>query len=318
MCIDPQGWKSVLLPGWGRLGLICFSGLLVAMTPGHAQESPVSAKVPDDDLNIRGILETALPGTEQKYRLKLIVHPHFGDLHRLDYLRTPIGLRYGITQRWEITGEVETYFAHGLGDVPFLKREGISNYHFFTKYRVRENFWPGWDTAIGFDYLAPTGNPPPETSDGLKHQSYFATFSRHLEARPDVRFFWGLSSDNVSQTKLPVTLDDNELGDDSLSINAGFVWQRPKVAYTFETTVATTRLVGDHKDRDVITFRPGVVWPLPKRYTFNSRGQWYLGLAPRVSVGPDGAVFAFSVKLRGTFDFKGWLRSKLRGKEVVP
>jgi CubicO group peptidase (beta-lactamase class C family) len=67
-----------------------------------AQESPAAAKVPDDELNIRGVLETALPGTEQKYRLKLIVHPHFGDLHRLEYLRTPIGLRY---DRWREDGD---------------------------------------------------------------------------------------------------------------------------------------------------------------------------------------------------------------------
>ncbi|MBX3749237.1 MAG: hypothetical protein KF897_04030 [Opitutaceae bacterium] len=274
-------------------------------------------KISDDELRIRGVFDTALPGVEKKNRLKLIIHPHFGDLHRKDYLRAPLGLRYGLTERWEVTGEVETYFAHGLGEVPFLHKEGISNYHFNTKYNLGRNLWRGWDTGVGFDYITPAGTPPEEISDGLEHRAYFVTFSRHLESRPDIRVFWGLNYDTVSETGLPVMLDDNELGDDNVSVNAGIVWQRPKLTYTFETTLATTRVVGD-LERDVVTIRPGIVWPIPQRYTFRKTGQWLLGMAPRVSFGPDGAVFGVNVKLRGSFDFKRWIRSKFRGKPPAP
>lgn len=270
-------------------------------------------KVSDDELRIRGIFDTALPGVEKKNRLKLIIHPHFGDLHRKDYIRTPVGLRYGLTQDWEITGEVESYFSHGLGDEQFFNRAGFSSYHFGTKYRIGEAFWKGWDTGVGLDYITPNGSPPPDVTDGLRHFSYFVTFSRYLQARKDLRFFWGLSTDNVTRTGLPMTLDKNELGDDSMSANAGIVWQRAKYTYTFETSLASTRLMGDNH-RDVFTVRPGIVWPLPKRYTFNSRGQWLLGVAPRVSFGPDGSDFGFSVKLRASFDFKRWIRTKLQGK----
>jgi len=269
-------------------------------------------KISDDELRIRGVFDTALPGVEKKNRLKLIIHPHFGDLHRKDYLRAPIGLRYGLTQRWEVTGEVETYFSHGLGDVPFLHKEGISNYHFNTKYNLGKNLWRGWDTGVGFDYITPAGTPPEDISDGLEHR-----FSRHLESRRDIRVFWGLNYDTVSATGLPVTLDDNELGDDNLSLNAGIVWQRPKLTYTFETTFASTRVVGD-LERDVVTIRPGIVWPLPQRYTFKKTGQWLLGMAPRVSFGPDGAVVGVSVKLRGSFDFKRWIRSKFKATPPAP
>jgi len=274
-------------------------------------------KVSDDELRIRGIFDTALPGVEKKNRLKLIIHPHFGELHRKDYLRAPLGLRYGLTNDWEITGEVEAYFSHGLGGEPFLERAGFSSYHFGTKYRIGEKFWPGWDTGVGLDYITPNGSPPPDVTDGLRHFSYFVTFSRYLESRKDVRFFWGLSTDNVTRTGLPMTLDQNELGDDSISANAGIVWQRPKLTYTFETTFATTRLMGDNH-RDVLTIRPGIVWPIPARYTFKHKGLWLLGVAPRVSIGPDGADVGFSVKLRGSFDFKRWIRSKFSSKPAAP
>lgn len=274
-------------------------------------------KVPDDELRIRGVFDTALPGVEKKNRLKLIIHPHFGDLHRKDYLRAPLGLRYGLTQHWEVTGEVETYFAHGLGDIPFLRKEGISSYHFNTKYNLGKNLWRGWDTGVGFDYITPAGTPPEDISDGLEHHAYFVTFSRYLESNRDIRFFWGLNFDDISGIDRTVVLDDNALGDDNVSLNAGIVWQRPKLTYTFETTLATTRILGD-LERDVITFRPGIVWPLPQRYTIKRTGQWFLGMAPRVSFGPDGAVFGVSVKVRGSFDFKRWIRSKFQRKPSAP
>lgn len=268
-------------------------------------------KVSDDELRIRGIFDTALPGVEKKNRLKLIINPHFGDLYRRDYLRTPIGLRYGLTQRWEVTGEVETYFSHGLGDKRFLYREGISNYHFNTKYNLGDRLWRGWDTGIGFDYLTPAGTPPADISDGLEHHVYFVTFSRYLESNRDIRFFWGLTYHTVSAVTPPSLLGGNDLGDDNVGLNAGIVWQRPKLTYTFETTLASTRVVGD-LERDVLTFRPGIVWPLPQRYTIKRTGQWIVGMAPRVSFGPDGAVFGVGVKVRGSFDFKRWIRSKFQ------
>jgi hypothetical protein len=114
-----------------------------------------------------------------------------------------------------------------------------------------------------------------------------------------------------------VVLDDNELGDDSTSLNAGIVWQRPKLTYTFETTYGSTRLVGNN-DRDVVTIRPGIVWPIPQRYTFRRGGQWLLGMAPRVSFGPDGPQVGFNVKLRGSFDLKRWIRNKFRIMPAEP
>ncbi len=310
--MGPSFRRRFLPDCWFLAGFLLLVVALPAQTPVKTEP-----KVSDDELRIRGVFDTALPGVEKKNRLKLIIHPHFGDLHRKDYLRAPLGLRYGLTQNWEITGEVEAYFSHGLGDEPFFERAGFSSYHFGTKYRLNERFWPGWDTGVGLDYITPNGSPPPDVTDGLRHFSYFVTFSRYLKSRPDIRFFWGLSTDNVTRTGLPMSLDENELGDDSISANAGIVWQRPKLTYTFETTLASTRLIGDNH-RDVLTIRPGIVWPIPSRYTFKQKGQWLLGVAPRVSIGPDGADVGFSMKLRGSFDFKRWIRGKFNGKKQAP
>ena len=96
------------------LAFLLLAATTWAQQPTNGNGGP-EPKISDDELRIRGVFDTALPGVEKKNRLKLIIHPHFGDLHRRDYLRVPLGVRYGLTQNWEITGEVEAYFAHGLG-----------------------------------------------------------------------------------------------------------------------------------------------------------------------------------------------------------
>ena len=79
-----------------RIGCWVFVALTGAAT-ASAAEPP--SKATDDELRIRGIFDSALPGTERKNSLRLIVHPHFGDLHARDFLRVPLGLRYGVNER---------------------------------------------------------------------------------------------------------------------------------------------------------------------------------------------------------------------------
>lgn len=304
----------------GRSLRSAFAALLLALGSARlpAQVAAATAakaddKVSDDELRIKGVFDSALPGTEQKNRLRFIIHPHFGDFNRRDYLRMPLGLRYGLTTRWEITGEVESYFSHGFGGQKWFEEYGFDNLHLGTKYRIGTRFWPGWDTGVGVDYQTPVGRPPPDVNDGLTHLSYYATFSHDLAGRPGWRFFWSAGADDVSTTGRPVTLQKNDLGDDAVNLSAGFVWQRGVLNYTFETSFATTRLTGT-RDRDLVTIRPGVVWQVPKRYTFNSKGQWLLGLALRFNHGADGYDYGVSGKLRVSFDFKRWWRAHFSGK----
>src|SRR5262245_48640235 len=56
-----------------------------------ASESKNTKPATDDDLRIQGIFNSALPGTEKKNSLRLILHPHLGDLTNSDYLRTDLG-----------------------------------------------------------------------------------------------------------------------------------------------------------------------------------------------------------------------------------
>lgn len=268
--------------------------------------------VTDSTLTTRGIFNAQLPGTEPKNSLRLIVHPHLGDLGKRAYLRTPLGFRYGLTDRWEASADVESYFSHGLKSVAFFEEAGFSRLHIGTKYRLGDWPLPEWQSAVGLDYSRPLGSPPAEISDGLVHVSPYLTLARPLDEHPDIRVFWGVGADFVQRTSRPVTLDKNELGDDSLTLNGGLVWKRGPYSYTLEASWTTTDGIGGPRDGNVFTVRPGVLWEVPPRYTFGAKGQWLLGLGLRATHGPDGLDLGASAKVRVNFDFKRLLGRRKR------
>lgn len=273
-----------------------------AGTPERAPEQ--SPGLTDDQLRLRGIFNTSLPTTERKHSLRFIFHPHFGDFTEKDHVRIPLGFRYGITEKWEATAEVEGYVSHGFGDVPAFEEFGFSNIHLGTKYRLGQLRWGGWDTAVGFDYLQPVGHPPSDVTDGLTHMVPFVSFSRRLEADPRWRVFWGFGADLINKTDVVGELEKNQIGDDSVNVSAGVVWDRNRWHYTLEGQIATSRGIGAPEDSTVFTLRPGVVWDVPDKYTHWIGGNWVLGLALRATDGPDGLDFGAGMKIRVDFDFK--------------
>lgn len=262
----------------------------------------------DTDVELRGIFEGVLPRTEKKNGLSLLLHPHFGDFHRKDYLRTPVGIRYGLTDRWDIATEIEGYFSHGLGEVAAFEQLGISEIQLTTKYRARWSPLLDWQMASQLRYTHPLDHPPIKLIDGLEHIMPTVTFARTLARWPGSEVFFGTGMDLVSRTDIDGTLDDNHFGDSANSFTGGMVWQRGQRAYTFETTYATTALLGPGETQHRIQLRPGVIFRIPDRFTFSSRGDWRMGIAAKITYGPDGPEWGVAVKFRGEFDLKRLLR----------
>ncbi|WP_221031388.1 hypothetical protein [Actomonas aquatica] len=291
----------------------CYLSLL-ALVPGLAlagsgPDGANGGAVADEEVQIKGVFDTELPRTERKHYLRLIVHPHFGDLHRKDHLRAPVGVRYGLTENWEVSAAVEGYFSHGLGGIDPFAEAGLSELQFGTKYRPDWTLLAGWEMALGLDYSHPLDHPPVELTDGLEHMKPYVTFARDFPDWHGVRWFWGTGVDYVSTTSVAGRLEKNEFGQSANTFTTGFVLPREGHAYTFETTWATNALMGDG-DRNLnrITARPGFVLELPDSWTFGSKGNWVMGVATPVTWGPDGWEFGLSVKFRGNFDLKKMLR----------
>jgi len=277
--------------------------LLLFATAARAAATPPATRPTDDDLRIQGVFNSVLPRTEKKSSLRLIVHPHLGDLTKRDHLRTALGFRYGFTSLWEATAEADAYFSHGLKKKAFFNETGFSTLHLGTKYRLGDPFGLGWDTSIGVDWQRPLGSPPIDVTDGLRHITPFITTSHQLEQAPAWRVFAGFAWDDVTQTTTRGALEKNELGDDTIRLSGGALFEHGPLTYAFEATYVTTRFTAVVK-QDVYALRPSIVWVIPPKYTFGSNSKWLLGFGLRFTHGPDGNDIGVNAKLRVNFDLK--------------
>ena len=301
----------------GTLFLIA-AGLQAAEPTRPTTGSSVEPPLADSALRIGGIFNASLPGTERRNALRLIFHPHFGDLLNRDFLRIPLGVRYGLTSRLEVSAETTAYFAHGISGNSFADEAGFSDIRLGTKLNLGRTMWDEWDTAFGVDYVRPVGSPPMDITDGLQHLGPYVTFSRHLKDLPSMRIFWSVGVDLVGSSKIVGELQENQLGDDANLFTTGFVWDRGRAHLTLEANYGTTRLIGSG-DRDIFTLRPGVVWELPPKWAPGGRGRWLVGAGVRATAGPDGTDFGASMKIRVDANLKNWWKNKFRSKpEISP
>ncbi len=277
----------------------------IAREPSAEAPAKATNQAADDDLALKDIFNSVLPGIVKKYSLRLIVRPRVSDLIKRDHMRMPIGLRYGLSSRWEAQTEVESFTSHGFGDLGWFEDMGFSRFRVSTKYNLGERFWQDWDTAVGIEHSFPVGRPPQELTDGLRHLAPFIALSHKLPDRPNWRLFWNFGADWVDRTKYAGTRTRDELGDDTLNVNTGVVVDKGPLHYTLELGYSTTRLMGD-TDRHFFTVRPGVIWDIPSKYSYYARTQWTLGVAPKVSFGTEKTDFGVNVRLRANFDFKRW------------
>lgn len=268
-----------------------------AIEPGH------------EDLNVRGIFTSELPDIGRKHGLRLLLHPHIGDLVKYDYLRTDFGLKYAISDTLEISGATSAYFGNGRGDTALFSDLGVGEVKLRAKVRLGDRLLRGWDSAVGVGFSTPINQPPVDVTDGLEHLSFFSTFARPWHPGSALRIFWGWGFESVRETSTRGRHDDNELRDDNQTFSGGFVLDRGRTHYTFEGIWTTSRVIG-HTGEDVFEIRPGVIWELGGTREDGSRSRWLLGLAVSTTYGPDGVKFGLGGRIRLDFDLKRMFRHR--------
>lgn len=289
---------------WKRAGAGCLAlGLLMLELRAEA-DAPSGAPDPQ----MPGIFDTELPDTEAPQHLRLILRPHFGDLVRHDHLRIPVGVRYGLGENLEVSGELEMFVAHGLGAAPIGSRFGFSGVHLAAKERLpRLKLTGPLDTVVGMSFALPVGTPPDELTDGRRHIAPFVTFSQTIPGFPRLSGFTSFGADFASATRFNAVRHKNAFLEDSAIFTTGAVWRGNDITGTLELTYAASAF-GSDENRHMLSVRPGVTWRLPDTGWFHPDGKWVVGVGTRVGFGPDGTDVGLSVKFRGEFDFRRWVR----------
>lgn len=248
---------------------------------------------------IRGLLDIDLPRFDPPGTYRIQINPRFGDLARRDYIRVPVGVRWTPDDRFEVNAEAESFFTHDhkAGD----SGHGIGELRFGGRWLV-----PAWPaerdrTSVGVNFEIPVGSPPLDLTDGRNHIAPYIVVERRSVSRPRWTTFAGLSADLISDSSVPGRRGENTPTDDALSLTGGAICDLGPVKWTVQGTYTTSLLSG--YDEHIFTVHPSVLWFVPKKYTFNSKTQWIVGVGVRGTWGPDGFDFGTGTRVRAEITF---------------
>lgn len=289
--------------------------LTLALAPACAQTAPAAhgtatAEPPATPSGIRGLFDFDLPTMDPPGTMKLVLHPHLGDFVRRDFMRVEGGVRWAINDHFEIRPEATLYFTHGLGGGD--DGYGIGEVRLGSKYILRG--WPSsnYETSVFFNAELPVGDPPVELTDGLRHFAPGFLVQHHSSHHPKLTTFAGAGLDLVSDSGIAGTPVRNQPLDDSVNVTAGAIYDLGQVKWTLTATFATTAGLGRVTEH-FYYLRPSLLWYVPKRYTFNSKTQWIIGLGIRASHGPDGNEVSIFNRVRAEITFRQFME-KMRRK----
>jgi hypothetical protein len=278
--------------------------LLPLLALGLPVSSAVSAEAtaepdkPAEFSRVNGLFDVDLPKTVEKFKARVIVHPHFGDLLHRDYLRIPVGVRMGIAEHTEVSSELEGYVTHGLGG--HSAGYGLDKVRLGLKHEFPRAAGSDLTTSAGVNTSTPVGRPPLEIVDGYNHVSPYVSFSKPWPGRPQLTPFATFGTDTIWKSSVPGSFDKNQPHSDSMGTSFGFLYDRGQFKYTTVFSYWTTAFIGRGHD-NFTSINPSVLWQLPPALKFNAKGNWIFGIGFKANFGPDGTDVGVSAKLRGEF-----------------
>ena len=249
---------------------------------------------------VPGLLDIDLPRFDPAGTFNLQFNPRFRDLLKRGYIRVPTGVRWTADETTEFNVEVEAYFTHGLKHAD--TGNGLGEVRFGARRLLPRWPQPEFETSVGLNFEFPVGRPPVDMTDGLNHVTASVVTEHHYPSRRNWTEFAGITLDFVTASSVAGTLVPNMPDDDSISFTGGVVYQQFRLVWTLQGTYTTTLISGgnDH----FFTLSPSVLWFAPRKYTWNSRTQWVLGLGFRSTWGPDGHDFSTRSRVRAEITFR--------------
>lgn len=284
---------------WGSAMGSVLSAADATVAPGPAPTAPSSRwNLAEFIDSLPDLLSERLPGFDPDGVVRLYVRPHFGDFLHRDYLRVPFGAKVRVAENIESSGELQTYFTHGLGDSAGY---GISGLRLGTKCdHAFPSINDGAGLSVGFTYETPLSRPPIDLTDGHRHFQPYVSGTRPLVPEWKLLGFASVGADLLDRTALPAHFGRNQLHSNSLIFVAGAAreWSRFRASLT--TSVTTASLISD-EGKNVYAIRPEVVFPWKTKAL--SRTRFLFTVGARSVWGPDGHELGLSSSMRVEFLF---------------
>lgn len=298
----PQQGTAQRRPAW-RLACLLGGLLCVALSVNNASanlrtdpsfkdesiinddNSPEAVKaqnrVLEDILRVREFFDTTIPGTLKKYKLVFSFSPRAHDVPKKEYVRMPLQLRYGLKERWELSGGLSPFSPNPFNNGA-EHRWGLAE----TKLGVRYN-WGHWgqifdNVTLGLEGRTPLGKPPLALTDYYAHLTPSISTSRPLPWE-----FTTLYTSFVYDRALEAPFRDHSpVGARNTFLIIPSILYKPgefgaSFEYSFrhiEDQQADTRL--GHE------FKAGPIWDLPlwRTQSWGLPGKWQVEISGRVTL----------------------------------
>src|SRR5581483_9776076 len=184
-------------------------------------------------LRMTEFFDTMLPGVLEEHNMTLHFTPKFSDLRDNEFMRFPLELRYGITDRWELAGGINPFVPNpinrgrdhrwGPGELKFGARRDLDGLVPFFQ-----------DTTIGVETRIPVGKPPVELNDSYTHVKPFVSAARTLLMWPDATFYLNLSYDRSVRLAERAPPPPEVVRRNILEAAPGMLFKPSELGYFFE------------------------------------------------------------------------------------
>jgi hypothetical protein len=208
----------------------------------------------------------------------------------------PLGARTKITKNFEASGELQTYFTHGISDAAGY---GLSGLRLGAKSEhVLPSLNDGAGFSLGLNFQTPLSRPPQDLTDGHRHTQPYVAATRPLIPDWKLLGFASVGADLLDRTPMPAHFGRNQLHANSLIFVAGAAREWPRFRASLTATLTTSSLLSD-ENKNVYALRPEIVVPWKVRPAAHT--QILLTLGGRTLWGPDGHELGLSSSVRIEF-----------------
>jgi hypothetical protein len=227
-------------------------------------------------------LDTMLPGVLDEHNITLHFRPKFGDLRDEEYMRFPMELRYGLTDRVELQGGIVPFTPS-----PFNRgrdhRWGLGEAKVGMRYDVGPTLKFFDETTVGFETRIPLGNPPIELNDHYTDVKPFVAAARTLRIWPSTRFYANLSYDRSVKLTPRSAPPWEVMRRHVFEVAPGLLYKPSQFGYFAEYRLRHIDEPLETRLAHEVQF--GTIWevPLERSAKWHLPGKWQLEVAYRIS-----------------------------------
>lgn len=276
------------MPGSLRRAFVVLSACAAtAVAVAQSSGIPVTSRPESNGLSLReqvlrmtDFFDTVLPGTLGAQNVTLHFTPKFGDLRDREFMRYPIEIRYGATNRLEFEAGLSPFSPNPINS-GVDHRWGLGEARLGFKYDLAGPVLFYDKMTLGMLNRIPLGKPPIQINDHYTHVQPGIAASRTLRSIPFTTFYTNLSYDRsvklTSRKPPPPGVTRRHI----LELAPGLLYKPSELGYFGEYRFRHIQEPDNwHLGHEI---RVGTIWDVPLWRTaqWNLPGKWQLEVAYR-------------------------------------